>query len=78
MSFKWLKCHVTLGQYKSPGATEVAIPDHPSLPRDTQSPAAESVQDLSQPLLMGMSTTTALQVSFRATGLTFTVRAMGQ
>ena len=41
MSFKWLKRHVTLGQYKSPGATEVAIPDHPSLPRDTQSPAVE-------------------------------------
>ena len=78
MSFKWLKCHVTLGQYKSPGATEVAIPDHPSLPRDTQSPAVESVQDLSQPLLMGVRTTSALQVSFQATGPTFPDRAMGQ
>ena len=78
MSFKWLKHHMTLGQYKSPGATEVAIPDHPSLPRDTRSPAAESVQDLSQPLLMGVRTTIALQVSFQATGLTFPDRAMGQ
>ena len=78
MSFKWLKHHVTLGQYKSPGATEVAIPDHPSLPQDTQSPAVESVQVFYQPLLMGMRTTIALQVSFRATGPTFPDRAMGQ
>ncbi|KAM8932533.1 putative protein FAM90A14 [Lycaon pictus] len=63
MSFKWLKHHVTLGQYKNPEATEVAIPDHPSLPRDTQSPAVESVQDLSQPLLMGVRTTSALQAT---------------
>ena len=48
----------------------MAIPDHPSLPRDTQSPAVESVQDISQPLLMGVRTTIALQVSFQATGPT--------
>ena len=37
-----------------------------------------SVQDISQPLLMGVRTTIALQVSFQATGLTFPDRAMGQ
>ena len=78
MFFKWLKCHMTLGQYKSPGTRELAIPDHPSLPRDTHSTAVESVQDLSQPLLMGVRTTIALQVSFWATGPTFSDRAMGQ
>ena len=78
MSFKWLKRHVTSEQYKSQGATEVAIPHHPSLPRDTPSPAVEPVQDLSQHLLTGVRTTVALQVSFRTTGPTFPERIMGQ
>ena len=78
MSFKWVNHHMTLGQYKSQGGTEVAIPDHPSPPWDTQSLAVESVQDLSQPLLTDGRNTIALHMSFQTTGPTFPDQEMGQ